>query len=266
MAIDIIKERARWLGFPPDVAAAVATLESGGRPDALGDATDDPRGDIDPVTGKRWASLGAFQENVAGGAGETFLRRGGTIAGLFDPVTATDRFVDRYRGQADVAFLGETPGQIAARAQRPANPTAYAAAVDSLIARMDGAPPPPRIALRPGGVDPGATSIVASTEPASPATTGSPATSCPQLNVAQVAWIGLRLNFGASPADLAREFNTTVACLQQSVYGAAKDLPDPGGDIARGIKEGVLGALPTVAILVVVLLLAYKGVAKTIEV
>lgn len=132
------------MGFDPVVADAVSLIESGGGRSLYGDRDDpadgiDPRAVEGPDGGWFW-SLGPFQENVAGGAGESHLRRGGKLADLFDPVSATDRFIDRYRWAEGTAFLGETPGQVAARAQRPADPDRYASRVDATIASLRNEP------------------------------------------------------------------------------------------------------------------------------
>jgi hypothetical protein len=132
---DLIRRRSVYLGFDPDIADAVSLQESGGGRNVYGDIDElpyDPRS-IEGPGGKRYASLGPFQENVVGGAGETYLRKGGALADLFDPISATERFVERFRREASLTFPGETPGQIAARAQRPADPRGYANSIDAII-------------------------------------------------------------------------------------------------------------------------------------
>lgn len=142
---ELIRRRAAALGFPPEIALAVATQESGAGANVYGDV-DDPFDGVDPRAvrgpdGRWYHSLGPFQENVAGGAGETHLRKGGRLEDLFDPESSTDRFVDRYRWAEGTAFMGETPGEIAARAQRPYDAKGYAASVNALITSMGGAAP-----------------------------------------------------------------------------------------------------------------------------
>lgn len=145
----VIRERAVYLGFDPFIPEAVSVVESGGGRNVYGDL-DDPRDGIDRRSilgpdGRYYTSLGPFQERVVGGAGETHLRGGGSIADLFDPLTATDRFIDRYKRAAEVAPIDATPGQIAAAAQRPRDQEGYAAKVDRLIAQLRGSPAPPTI-------------------------------------------------------------------------------------------------------------------------
>lgn len=144
----LVRRRAAYLGMDPDIVEAVSLQESGGGRNVYGDdpfaifGRDDPRAVTGP-DGRRACSLGPFQENVCGGAGETHLSRGGALADLFDPESATDRFVERYRAAAGSAFDDDTPGTIVARAQRPVDADArgrggYARSVDAIIASLRG--------------------------------------------------------------------------------------------------------------------------------
>lgn len=160
MAVDpqeIIRQRALDRAFDPFAALAVAHVESGAGRSVYGDV-DDPHDGIDPRSvqgpdGRWYTSLGPFQERVVGGAGETHLRRGGTLADLFDPATATDRFIERYRAAESFLGFGATPGQVAAEAQRPFDRTGYARKVDDTyqqLARTGGSAAPAASECPPG--------------------------------------------------------------------------------------------------------------------
>jgi hypothetical protein len=115
----------------------VSRLESGGGDSLYGDPVDDdPLQRYIEVDGVRYTSLGPFQERIAGGAGETHVRKGGALADLFNPVSATERFFDRFKRAAEIAPLNATPGEIAAEAQKPFDKTGYASKVDALLASL----------------------------------------------------------------------------------------------------------------------------------
>ncbi len=111
---DLLRQQSLALGADPALVLAVAKQESGFNPSAVGD---------------NGCSYGIFQENICGGAGETYLRAGGTIADLKDPASSLARFVDRIRRVLDSGFTG-TPGEIAAAAPRPYDPSGYARSVN----------------------------------------------------------------------------------------------------------------------------------------
>jgi cell wall-associated NlpC family hydrolase len=125
------------------VLLATALAESGGRLDAIGDNGN---------------SGGPYQENSAGrGHGIPMPQR-------FDPVASTDRAAREFS-----RYRTSDPGVWAARAQRPADPTGYAAKVRSLLpvaqgilgsqagaSRAAGAP------AVSGGFDPGSMNRIAS--------------------------------------------------------------------------------------------------------
>jgi len=276
--LGLIAARAAADGLDPIVAKAVAIQESGGNPQALGDLTADPRGYVDPATGKRWASLGAFQENIAGGAGQTFLDAGGSIAGLFDPIGATDRFVSRYQSAAAVAFVGQTPGEIAAAAQRPANPTAFAASVDALIASLGGstASPVPATSSTPKPTPiAGIVGVPGNTGPASPGVTPGTA-ACRKLSGIELLAIAAASKLGKSPHELAVGAGMSDECLRANLYGAATDLPDPSkipvvGGFAGGIAAAISGPDPggqaseALIVIIVVIALLLVGMVKVLD-
>lgn len=106
----VIAQYASAAGGDPVLAVATAREESGFNPHAVGD---------------QGHSVGLFQENDQGaGAGMTVTQRE-------DVPGSVQRFVDRVRRVLASGFTG-TPGQIAAAAQRPADPVGYAHAVDVL--------------------------------------------------------------------------------------------------------------------------------------
>ena len=103
---------AQAAGVDPRLALATASLESGFNPTAVGDGG---------------TSYGLFQ-----------LHQGGELGNLtpqqaFQPVTNAQVALGVI-AQAQAANPGGDPGAIAAAAQRPADPAAYAAAVDSIYA------------------------------------------------------------------------------------------------------------------------------------
>lgn len=108
-----IAELTRGAGGDPALALAAAQQESGFDPTAVGDAGH---------------SRGLFQEHNRGaGAGLSDAERS-------DVAGSTRRFLERVQRVIASGFRG-TPGEIAAAAQRPADPKAYARAVDALYAR-----------------------------------------------------------------------------------------------------------------------------------
>lgn len=111
----VIADLARSGGGDPVLAVAVAKEESGFNPNAIGD---------------QGHSIGLFQENDQGaGAGMTVEQRE-------DVAGSVSRFLDRVRQVLASGFTG-SPGQIAAAAQRPADPYGYARAVDYLYGQYE---------------------------------------------------------------------------------------------------------------------------------
>lgn len=104
-------------GEDPALLLATSYVESGHDPHAVGDAG---------------CSFGPFQMNRCGGAGA-----GIAISLLEDPVFAAQRFVDRLAG-ARRDCRSCSPGELAALAQRPADPLGFAAKVDAELRRFAG--------------------------------------------------------------------------------------------------------------------------------
>lgn len=113
---DTIAGVAQRLGVNPNLAIATAQVESGLNPQAVGD---------------QGTSFGLFQLHRGGELGNL------SVAQAFDPLinasTALNAFVPCER-------LFSDPGQIAACAQRPANPSAYAAKVDTTLQSLFSGP------------------------------------------------------------------------------------------------------------------------------
>lgn len=116
---EIVSSIAQSLGVDSRLAIAAGQVESGLNPQAIGDSG---------------SSFGVFQ-----------LHRGGELGSLtpaqaFDPATnarvALSRFADVIRTHPQVT----DPGQIAALAQRPADPVGYARKVDDALSKLGGIP------------------------------------------------------------------------------------------------------------------------------
>ena len=108
--IDAITQAAQTYGVNPRLALAVAYNESSLNPLAIGD---------------NGTSFGLYQLHQGGELGAL------TPAQAFNPVTNANVALAQI-GAVAAANPGLDPGVIAADAQRPANPTAYAAAIDAL--------------------------------------------------------------------------------------------------------------------------------------
>lgn len=125
--VSAIRGVASQLGVDPNLALATAYQESGFNPTAVGD---------------NGSSFGIFQ-----------LHRGGELGSLtpqqaYDPTTNARVALSVIKG-AQVA--GGSPGQIAARGQRPANPGAYAKSVDGIyLALTGGVPATPALPFNQG--------------------------------------------------------------------------------------------------------------------
>lgn len=105
----IVRQVAKALNVDPNLAVATEHVESQGNPTAVGD---------------QGTSFGLFQ-----------LHKGGELGNLtpqqaFDPVTNATRALTQIKN-VQLAYPNiRDPGQIAAMAQRPADPTEYAKKVD----------------------------------------------------------------------------------------------------------------------------------------
>lgn len=113
MALSAVEQQiaavAQRLGVDPRLAIATAQVESGLNPGAVGD---------------QGTSFGLFQLHQGGELGSL------TPSQAFDPTTNASVALRQFAA-VEAAHPGVTdPGTIAALAQRPANPAAYAAAVD----------------------------------------------------------------------------------------------------------------------------------------
>jgi cell wall-associated NlpC family hydrolase len=117
--VSIIVQVANQLGIPPALALAIAQQESGMDPNAVGGSSAQP-------------SYGLFQLEVNGGEGD-----GLSMQQLLDPWTnahvALSTVAAVYRAHPNWSY-----GDIAAAAQRPANPGAYAASVNALVGKYAG--------------------------------------------------------------------------------------------------------------------------------
>lgn len=114
--IQIITQVATGLGVPVSLAIAIAQHESGLNPNAVGD---------------NGSSFGLYQ-----------LHRGGELGSMAPEQVMGDEkgmFLNAYTALSRVAYVlkqnpSASPGDIAAMAQRPANPGAYAATINALLA------------------------------------------------------------------------------------------------------------------------------------
>lgn len=106
-----IQRVAQESGIDHRLALAVAQIESGFNPNAVGD-TDTP-----------YSSHGVFQERLRVG-------RGGFTTPDPDPARQTQRFAEDVKRLLASGFQG-TPGQLAAAAQRPFDAAGYARKVDA---------------------------------------------------------------------------------------------------------------------------------------
>lgn len=112
-----IQAVAKQLGVDPNLALATAYQESKFNPTAVGD---------------RGTSFGLFQLHQGGELGSM------TPQQAFDPARNAQTSLSVVR---QAALGGGTPGQVAARAQRPADPTGYARSVDALYLSLTGGIP-----------------------------------------------------------------------------------------------------------------------------
>lgn len=112
---EAIIQAANEFGVDPALALATAQQESGLNPTAVGD---------------NGCSFGLFQLNTCGGEGV-----GMSQAQLFDPLTnarrALSEFANVQRTQPSLS-----PGELAAAAQRPADPGAYATSVQAIYDKL----------------------------------------------------------------------------------------------------------------------------------
>lgn len=106
---DIIAQVAQSKGVNPNLAIATAEVESGLNPQAVGD---------------QGTSFGLFQLHRGGELGNL------SVAQAFDPFTNANTALNAF---VPCESLFSDPGQIAACAQRPANPGAYASKVDAAL-------------------------------------------------------------------------------------------------------------------------------------
>jgi cell wall-associated NlpC family hydrolase len=155
-AVQAIIQAAHELGVDPILALADATKETG----RLGDVAS-----IDPgnTTGDGGTSFGIYQLHWGGELNDLGTSLGVAKARALDPLTNARTALKRF---ADVAHANPsfTPGQVAAAAQRPANPGAYAADVDRAyqMIKATGIPVTPAAPTPVGGDTSAGASIVAS--------------------------------------------------------------------------------------------------------
>lgn len=113
---DAITQAALEYGVDPNLAIATAQVESGLNPSAVGDGG---------------TSYGLFQ-----------LHRGGELGSMtpqqaFDPLTNARRALSEF-ANVQKRIPGVNGGQLAALAQRPADPVGYAKKVDAAFAALGG--------------------------------------------------------------------------------------------------------------------------------
>lgn len=256
---DVIRREAIAQGFDPNVAIAVATVEAPSYLDT---------GDTSKAVGDAGTSFGPFQEHVGGGAGDAVIAAGGTVADLFDSQSATDRFIDRYR-RAQATLGTATPGDIAAAAQRPADPEGYAAKVNALLGLgSPAAAAGSDIASRSSG-------DIARSSTTATAVAGDACTGVDAGKVARVrAWLDRNAAYGAQdPALTAARLRSAfpdipVACLQQIAYGKAGDYSggpgDPLASAVTNLQHGATQLVTALAILGLAGLLIYAGARKSL--
>jgi hypothetical protein len=117
---------AHQAGVDPVLALAAAKQESGLNPNSQGDWTM-PNGKLVPAgtKGSRPTSFGLFQLHEGGELGNMSARQ------AFDPIANAKIALAEFAKVAK-AHPDWSPGQIAAAAQRPANPVEYAAEVNAI--------------------------------------------------------------------------------------------------------------------------------------
>lgn len=130
---DEIIAAARSRNFDPLAALAVSIQESGAGRNEYGDPTSDPNAGIVGPDGRRYCSLGPFQDNLCAGRGLSRIYRGESVSDLFDDTKSTLAFIDEYER---TRWAGGSVGEIAAATQRPADAVGYARSVDALYAQL----------------------------------------------------------------------------------------------------------------------------------
>ncbi|HET9690998.1 MAG TPA: transglycosylase SLT domain-containing protein [Acidimicrobiales bacterium] len=142
-----IEAAAAHYGVDPRLALADAQQESGLNPTSVGDGG---------------TSFGLYQLHQGGELGNL------SPAQAFDPTTNADTALAVF-AQVQARTPGASPGQIAALAERPANPSAYAASVNAIYGNPNFMPGVAGTAVTPASSTPTPTS--SSADPASqPAT------------------------------------------------------------------------------------------------
>ena len=180
--VDAIKAAAARYGVDPRLALADAQQESGLNPMSVGD---------------QGTSFGLYQ-----------LHRGGELGNLtpaqaFDPATNADTALAVF-AQVQAKNPTASPGQIAALAERPANPAAYAAAVNAIYANP---------AFMPGVAGGAGGAAVPAAGPApSSSSTGSGSTSTPAT---QAGFLG------SVAGDVAKAWYPVLAKVAFIVAGLA---------------------------------------------
>jgi len=201
-----------------DVTALIKRIASEEHIDAaLALATAEEESGFDPrAVGDSGCSFGLFQANRCGGAGTGY-----SVDQLTDPDFNARQFAARIR---DTAAHGAyaTPGELAAAAQRPANPTAYADAVNALYRKY--APDVAAAPVHPTDADRGTAS-------------STPAISVPDVGSAAAAAVG------------------TIASLPAKAAGAV------AGRVAGAAVERVAPSLVVLLVFVLVLVILVEVVA-----
>lgn len=228
-----ISDTAVALGADPALVLATAKIESGFNPSAVGD---------------NGCSYGVFQENICGGAGT-----GKPIAQLQDVPSSIARYIDRVRRVVAAGFSG-SPGEIAAAAQRPADPVGYARKVDALY---------PAFATPTGGVGGrtppstggGTARIIPGSSGGSSATVSGPAPSPdPATGSCPPGWTQ-RSIFGFSYCVPFDEGKGPVGPIDTAV---SSTIPEAIGKLQQGAITLVSG----VAVIGVIAVLGYAGVKR----
>lgn len=133
--IPTIQAQAQAIGVDPALAIAIAQHESGLDPNAQGDWTigGDPNGVIVPAhtPGALPTSFGLFQLHEGGELGQL------TPQQAYNPALNASVALQNVATVAR-AYPNVSPGTVAALAQKPANQSAYAQAIDALYQQISG--------------------------------------------------------------------------------------------------------------------------------
>ena len=181
-------------------------------------------------------SYGVFQDNIAGGEGTGY-----TPQQLFNPQTSAQISISQIASVLK-ANPNYSPGQVAAAAQRPANPSAYAAAVNSNYGYYANGQNPPGVNVNQTFSGPstsvpnqgftGTPSVGAGFKWYEPWTWGSLGADYAERGAfiivgAILCFIGLKILFSSGQSDaLVTAVNTVASTPGKSLKGAMKVAPE----------------------------------------